>query len=802
MTVAHAVEPSVAPACDHGAADLGPKTYTVAVRALCEFAARQGDLDLRFTPSPTSQQGIAGHQTVAASRSASYLREVPLSGAYRHLLVRGRADGYDPERQCLEEVKTFRSDLARMPGNHRQLHWAQAKVYGALLCRELGLPALTVSLVYFDIGRQQEAPPLAQHCRAEDLQAFFESLCERFMAWADAELAHRARRDAALVGLEFPHEEFRAGQRDLAKAVFNAARLGRCLLAQAPTGIGKTVATLFPLLKACPGQALDKVFFLTAKGSGRALALNALEVLGRGSPPLPVRVIELVAREKSCEHPDKVCHGESCPLARGFYDRLPEARAAAVAAGTLTRETLREVALAHGVCPYYLGQEVVRWCDVVVGDYNHFFDSTALLHALSMANGWRAAVLVDEAHNLVDRARAMYSASLTSGQLRAVRASAPTALKRPLDRLLRSWNRVLKGLDTDGAYTVIDEPPRAFATALQEATAAISEHLVENPTEADAALLPFYFDALNFSRLLDSFGSHSVFDVTREAEATPGSRRPGSTWCVRNVLPAPFLKPRWAAVRASVLFSATLTPWNFYADTLGLPEDTAWLDVAAPFRAEQLAVHIVRGVSTRFRHRQRSLAPIAGLIATQCEAVPGNYIAFFSSFDYLEQAMAEFARRHPQVPIWRQERRLDDAGRQAFLARFVAGGRGVGFAVLGGSFAEGIDLAGTRLIGAFIATLGLPQTNAVNEELRKRLDAAFGEGYDYTYLYPGIRKVVQAAGRVIRTLSDRGTVYLIDDRFTRPEVLRLLPAWWRIEAGAASANPTTETREKRFYKTI
>jgi len=758
------------------------KTYTVTVRALCEFAAKQGDLDLRFTPSPTSQQGIAGHQTVGSSRSASYRREVTLSGVYRHLIVRGRADGYDPDRQLLEEIKTFKGDLNRMPANHRHLHWAQAKVYGALMCREFDLAALTVSLVYFDIGKQQEAPPLVQQCTASELQTFFEGLCERFIDWADAELAHREQRDAVLKKLRFPHEDFRAGQRDLAKAVFSAARLGRCLLAQAPTGIGKTIATLFPLLKACPEQELDKVFFLTAKGSGRSLALNALQTLRQSEPAMPLRVIELVARDKSCEHPDKVCHGDSCPLALGFYDRLPAARTAAVSGGTLTREVLREVALAHAVCPYYLGQEVARWCDVVVGDYNHYFDSSAMLHGLTLANAWRVGVLVDEAHNLVDRARAMYSASLTSAQLRSVRATAPHALKKPLDRVQRSWTRLLKG--TTEPYTVLDEPPKGFSSALQEATAAISEHLADGPTSADGALLQFYFDALQFTRLFDTFGTHSLFDVTRHAGPGSRARHDGSTLCIRNVLPAPFLKPRFAAALSVVLFSATLAPWNFYTDTLGLPEDTAWLDVAAPFQSEQLTVHIARDVSTRYQHRSSSLAPIARLIAAQYDAAPGNYIAFFSSFDYLEQAMGEFCERHPQIPTWQQGRRMDEVEREVFLARFAVDGCGVGFAVLGGSFAEGIDLAGTRLIGAFIATLGLPQLNPVNEELRRRLDGEFGAGYDYTYLFPGIRKVVQAAGRVIRTPSDRGVLHLIDDRFGRAEVLRLLPTWWQIEAPA------------------
>ena len=755
------------------------KTYTVAVRALCEFAAKQGDLDWRFTPSPTAQQGIAGHQRVAASRPASYRSEVSLSGTYRHLVVRGRADGYDPERQQLEEIKTFKADLELMPANQRQLHWAQAKVYGALLCRQFDLAELTVSLVYFDIGRQREAPPLLQRCTASELHEFFEALCEAFIAWADDELVHRERRDAALASLRFPHPEFRAGQRELAKAVFNAARLGRCLLAQAPTGIGKTIATLFPMLKACPVQELDKVFFLTAKGTGRSLALKALETLRRSEPAVPLRVIELVARDKSCEHPDKVCHGDSCPLACGFYDRLPAARTAAVSAAMLTRESLREVALAHAVCPYYLGQEVARWCDVVVADYNHFFDGTAMLHALTLASAWRVGVLVDEAHNLVERARSMYTGSLQSTQLRWVRAAAPATLKKPLLRLQRNWSRLVE--DQTEPYAVTDEPPKAFVSALHDATTAISEHLAHSPTAGDSALLQFYFDALEFMWLLDTFGTHSLFDVTLDPGPGSARRHGGSTLCIRNVLPAPFLEARFAAVRSAVLFSATLTPRNFYSDTLGLPDDTAWLDVAAPFQAEQLSVHIARDVSTRYRHRGRSLAPIARLIAAQYQATPGNYIAFFSSFDYLERAMAEFCERHPGIPTWSQERRMEEAEREAFLARFAVDGRGVGFAVLGGAFAEGIDLAGTRLIGAFVATLGLPQLNPVNEALRRRLDGEFGTGYDYTYLFPGIRKVVQAAGRVIRTPSDRGVLHLIDDRFARPEVLRLLPTWWRID---------------------
>ena len=756
--------------------------YRVAVRTLCEFAAKQGDLDLRFTPSPTSQQGIAGHQAVAARRGPAYRAELPLSGEYRQLSVRGRADGYDPELLLLEEIKTYRGDIDRVPDNHRQLHWAQAKVYGHLLCQQLDLPSLTVALVYFDVGSQQEAAPLHQACSAQSLREFFEALCERFLAWADRELAHRSRRDAGLLALRFPHPAFRTGQRALAEAVFKVARAGRCLLAQAPTGLGKTIATLFPLLKACPAQAIDKVFFLSAKGSGQALALAALATITNAAPAPALRVITLVARDKACEHPDKACHGDACPLAKGFYDRLPAARSAAIdqasAGAALDRETLRSVALSHQVCPYYLGQELVRWCDVVVGDYNHYFDASALLYSLTLANAWRVGLLVDEAHNLIDRARAMYSAELDPAQLQAARANAAPALKKPLDRLHRSWRRL--GKSQTEPYQAHAEPPAALAAALKDATAAMAEHLAAHPVDADPDVQRFFFEALQFGRLLESLARHSIFDATLPGLA-PSRRQPSPVLCVRNVVPAPFLRPRFAAAHSAVLFSATLTPQHFYADTLGLPENLAWIDVESPFKPEQLSVHIVRDLSTRFAHRGESLLPIADLIADQYARRPGNYLAFFSSFDYLEQAAASFSARHPVVPTWQQGRRMDDAARQAFLARFEPEGCGIGFAVLGGSFAEAVDLAGTRLIGAFIATLGLPQFNPVNEALRQRLDADFGAGYDYTYLFPGIRKVVQAAGRVIRTVSDQGSVYLIDDRFARQDVLRLLPSWWKIE---------------------
>lgn len=749
-----------------------PTVYTVAVRELCEFTAKRGDLDLRFTPAPSAQEGIAGHAAVAARRGAGYEKEKSLAGEHGTLRVRGRADGWDATRGELEEVKTHRGEVERIPDNHRALHWAQLKVYGALLCRQHGLVEIRLTLVYFNIDSERETPFSERH-DAASLQAFFEEHCARFADWARQQLRHRAARDAALAVAAFPHPDFHAGQRQLAEAVYRASARGGVLLAQAPTGIGKSIGTLFPALKALAQGKLDRVFFLTAKGSGRALALQAAAAMGAR----PLRLLELLSREKSCEHPDKACHGESCPLARGFYDRLPAARAAALERGHLDQPTLRAAALEHGVCPYYLGQDLVRWSDVVVGDYNYWFDSSAMLYGLAGLNGWRVAVLVDEAHNLVERARQMYSAQLDQDVLAGLRSAAQGAVRKALDKLHRAWTRLHR--DQEREYRAHETLPAALPRMLQEVLAALGKHFAEQPLAVDAALQGFYFELLQFQRLAEAFGPHSLFDIRLHAPPTR-SRAPRSTLTLRNVVPAPFLAPRIAATQALALFSATLNPAEHHLRLLGLPESTRVLDVPSPFDAAQLQVRLARRISTRWRAREASLAPIADLVATQYRERPGNYLAFFSSFDYLRQAAACLSQRHPDLPLWQQEPRMDETARAAFVARFREDGQGVGFAVLGGVFGEGIDLPGARLIGAFVATLGLPQVNPVNEEMRQRLEQLLGAGYEHVYLYPGLQKVVQAAGRVIRSTRDRGTLWLIDDRYGLPEVRALLPAWWRV----------------------
>ncbi len=747
--------------------------YTVAVRALCEFAAKHGDLDTRYTPAPTALEGIAGHARVRERRGPGYEAEISLSGRHDDLCVRGRADGFLPGRNRLEEIKTFRGRYAAISERQRALHWAQARIYGHLFCVARGLASLELALVYYDLGKDEETL-LTEQWPASELAAHFARLCGLFLDWARQEAVHRQRRDAALRTLRFPLPQFRSGQRELSVAVYRTVRDGGALLAQAPTGVGKTLGTLFPMLRACPDQHIDKVFFLTAKAPGRALAMQALDTLAaHGATPL--RVLSLQARDKACEQPGRACHGDDCPLARGFYDRLPAARSAACAQpGAWDRERLRELALAQGICPYYLAQELTRWADVVVGDYNYFYDGSAMLYAQSQMLGWRVAVLADEAHNLVDRARGMYSAALHEQSLREVRKLAPREVRPALEALARRWRALREA--APGSYETHDELPETWLTALHGVVSAVTDHLAEHPTGLDAGLQRFYFDALHFVRLAEQFGPHSLLDTA----VTNGSRAASLAICLRNVVPAGFLAPRHAAAWASVLFSATLAPPRYYRDLLGLPPATPWLDVAAPFRAEQLAVRIASHISTRYRDRGASVGRIADEVVRNYQSRPGNHLVFLSSFLYMEQIAEHLRRHHPDWPLQIQRPDMSEAERADFLAGFTADSRTLGFAVLGGAFSEGVDLPGSRLVGVTIATLGLPQLNPVNEQMRQLLEQRYGSGYDYVYLYPGLRKVVQAAGRVIRTEQDEGVLTLIDDRYRRSEVQALLPPWWDL----------------------
>lgn len=746
----------------------------VAVRTLCEFAARHGDLDFRYTPAPSAEEGIAGHQAIQANRGYGYRSEYSLIGNCLGLQLSGRADGYHPHKNRLEEIKTHRGDVSRIRAHQRALHRAQLRAYGALLCRQENRKSVELALVYYDTGRDKETM-LTETAKADELWQELETLCGRYKAWAEQEEHHRDQRDALLASLSFPFPAFRPRQRQLAETVYKNSMKAGTLLLEAPTGLGKTLGTLFPALMAMPAAKQDRLFYLTCRNTARQLALDAVDKLRAAQDelqPWPLRTLELVSKDDACEHPDKACHGESCPLAQGFFDRLPDARAEAVQIKEpLNQENLAKIAASHDICPYFLAQEMARWSDFVIGDVNRMFDQSALLHGLIRQNNWQASVLVDEAHNLVDRGRGMYSVRLEQQRLLKLKKTAPKPVKSALDRTARAWQALIRDHGEQAQPVFLVTLPSQLLGALQAMVSVITDYLADHPP--DLALQEVMFESVAFMKLADSFGDHSLCEFER-------SGRGRASLTIQNLIPADFLTERFAAAHSMLLFSATLSPGVYYRDLLGLPEDARFTSLPSPFSAEQLQVQFTPGISTRQAHREASLVPIAELIASQYRQCPGHYLAFFSSFKYAREASDTLARQAPDIPQRSQQPGMSPDQRREFLAGFQSAEGRVAFAVLGGVFSEGIDLPGEQLIGAFVATLGLPPFDAWHDILKARLQQRFGEGYNYTYLIPGLQKVAQAAGRVIRTPDDRGVIWLIDDRFLQPQVQRMLPRWWFV----------------------
>lgn len=754
-----------------------PRLIPVSVKTLAEFAAKSGSLDRRFTPSPTAQEGIAGHQEVVLRRPPHYQKEMSLTIQYEGLLIRGRADGYDSEAHCLEEIKTFYGDFEKLPDNHRQLHWAQARLYGWMYCRQHQRNGITLALIYFDLHDQREYR-VEEHFTLPELVAYGEDLAEVYWQWQQQINARQQQLSQWIDELAFPYGSFRSAQRQMAESVYKAAATGRVLLAEAPTGTGKTLASIFPAIKAFNKTPVDKIFYLTAKTTGKQLALENLQLIASDGIDTPLRVLELTAQEKICLEPDKRCTGDSCPFARNFYDKLQQARQAAYTTPLLTRQTLTQLAHTHEICPYYLGMEMSRWVDILVADFNYYFDTSALLQGLTRELNWHPYLLVDECHNLVERARQMYSAELDRSVLLAAKRLAPKPIKTSLERVNRLWLATIKTLDfSETALTLLNASPEKLNLALTGFTNDYIDFLQRHPDHPvqHTAVQEFFFAALNYLEKLELVDEDYCIDMQR-----PQPKQEVLT--LRNLIPARPLAARLAQAHSACFFSATLRPAYFYQQMLGLPDDTVYLQVPSPFASQQLQVKVARHISTRYRDRSTAIGPLCDIIEQQVTAATGNYLAFFSSYEFLQQIERELQQRlsSANVTVITQSRRMSEQDREAFIERFTHEQNLLGLAVLGGAFSEGVDLPGDALKGAFIATLGLPQINPVTEHLRQRLQQVFQQGYHFAYLYPGIQKVVQAAGRVIRTQEDTGYLWLLDDRFAQHEVRQLLPEWWEI----------------------
>ena len=736
----------------------------VSVRTLCEFSDRSGDIDLRYTPAPTAIEGIKGHKRLQTRRPKSYIAEFAISVDIDGFQLKGRADGWDPIQNRVEEIKTHRGDLERQSKGQRALHQAQLRSYGALLCISESLQEIQLRLSYLEIA-SDEVTQFDEVVSAEVLIAELKQRVDQYRTWQTTLDKHRNTRQSYIESLTFPFPSFRKGQRELAEAVYKANNRAKQLLIEAPTGSGKTLGTLFPAVKALQTESLDTLLYLTTRNTARRVALDAFELI-KSDRSMPLLLVEMTSKETGCIEPDKLCQGDSCPLAKGFFDRLPAARNEAMThhQQLFDQKALQTLAQQHRLCPYFLGQELARWADIVVADINQFLAPSAILYGYLIQDERRVTALVDESHNLISRCRDLYSLELNQSDYRFDTHNHD--LQRALDSVQRAWQQLFS--ERSGEQEFINYLPEKLEIALQKLCSVIGEELAIDPSSIELQNLLFVSSA--YLKLAEQFGDHSMARVEKR-------RRGQGELAILNMDPSLFLMERWQALHSLTLFSATLKPFDYYQQLLGLNDPVSG-SLPSPFEPDQIRLTIHRGIDTRYQFRDGSIQPIARLMVEQYHQNPGNHLLFASSFSYLNDIEKAIAEIDPDIDLHPQSTAMSNTERQAYLDSFTPTSRKLGLAVLGGLFSEGVDLPGDRLIGVSVATLGLPPFDEFHNLMRNSFDERFGKGYEYTYLYPGMQKVIQACGRLIRTAEDRGTLTLIDPRFASPEIQAMLPSWW------------------------
>ena len=753
----------------------------LSARELVEFLLQRGSIDSRGAGFDRAAEGARIHRRLQRAAGKGYEVEVYLKQEYQaeglDWLIDGRADGIFAENGLVtvDEIKTVTTPLEEITEEMQPVHWAQGQVYAAIYARQKGLEEIAVRLTYFQVDEEQIIR-FTRRYTAGELEDFMAGLLREYAPWAKRARDWQQQRTESLQALAFPFGEYRTGQRAMAAAVYRTLRDGQRLLCQAPTGIGKTMSALFPALKVLAGGCEGRVFYLTARTTARAAAESALARLRQSQPDLRLKSITLTAKDKVCLLEKRECTPEACPYANGYYDRLREALWQALDEDDFTRPRLEELARRHTLCPFEFGLDLSLWCDVIVGDYNYLFDPVVSLKRFFEAGGDHL-FLVDEAHNLPDRAREMHSASLEKSQVyRCVKllGKGRGRPKTALNRLNRAFIELRRRCEEQPERTFFSaEALEDFRRLVERAAGPLEEWLEEHREgEAREELLELYFALREYLRVAEWYDEHFVTQVSAH-----GAEVRVSQLCLD---PAPFVDASLAKGRGAVLFSATLSPAAYFRDILGCTEAKNAL-LPSPFDPARLGLFCAADVSTRYRDRQQSLEAIARYLHALVAGQRGNYIAFFPSYTYLAQVHEVFCRLFPQVETLVQQAGMDETAREDFLARFSpdADAALLGFGVLGGVFGEGVDLAGSRLIGAAIVGVGLPQVGPRQEMLRRYFDDTRGDGFDYAYRFPGFNKVLQAAGRVIRTPADRGVVLLIDDRFAAPAYRQLFPAHWR-----------------------
>lgn len=758
----------------------------ISVRTFVEFLCRSGDIDNRFggvSDRAAMEAGSKAHRRIQKSMGPEYRSEVPLGmeipGENYSISIEGRADGIfrsEDDTVTVDEIKGTYKDIKYM-SEPVYVHKAQAMCYAYFYGIKSGLEKIGIRLTYVSLDTDN-IKYFEEIMETEKLRQWFEGLVGELRKWGDYLYHHQLARNRSIEGLRFPFE-YREGQRKLAVSVYKAVNTGSRLFIQAPTGVGKTISTVYPSVISIGKGGGDKIFYLTAKTITRTAAEEAFNLLRQGG--LDFKTITITAKEKICfslTDTGAECNPVACPYAKGHNDRVNDAVYDIINNETaIDRQKLEEYALKHKVCPFEFCLDVSYWMDGIICDYNYAFDPHVYLKRFfSDGDGGDYIFLVDEAHNLVERAREMYSAAVYKEDFLSIKKLVKghsAKLVKAIDRC--NANLLVYKRECSGDYMVLEDED-AFALNMQRLGEELTVFMEANRDFPYMKELSEFFFAVSHYN-----GIHECLDdnyIIYTEHTDKGFML--KLYCVN---PSHCLKERLEKGRAAIFFSATLLPVNYYKELLsGCKEDYA-IYARSPFDTDKRLLLIGNDVTSRYtRRNETEYMKIKNYICRIAEGRNGNYLVFFPSYKYMEAVLACFENMVGAYEIIVQKQDMNEQDKEEFLARFEKKEKNadvlLGFCVMGGVFSEGIDLKNDRLIGAVIVGTGLPSVNTSGQLLREYYDARENCGYEYAYVYPGMNKVLQAAGRVIRTSDDRGVIALLDDRFLNIRYRNLFPEEW------------------------
>lgn len=761
--------------------DLGDdmeNTIRISVRNLIEFVMRSGDIDNTFYSNARAVDGIKAHQKVQKSYGPEYHPEYYLKNETvvggMVFCVEGRADGVwiEEEVVTIDEIKSTTRDLGELNEESNALHWAQAMCYAYFYGIHHRQEQMRIQITYFHL-ESEERKILRKTMTIEELWHFYESLLQKYLDFSLLLAEHRSKRDRSIEILKFPYPTYRAGQRDLSVATYQTIREHKVLFADAPTGVGKTMSTLFPALKSMPEGHIDKIFYLTARSTTKQICNDALVRLMEGG--LCIQSVTITAKDKICINDEVRCNPVDCPYAKGHFDRVNEALMVAIETlNRMDQTEIEQIARQYRVCPFELSLDLATYADVVIGDYNYAFDPLVYLRRFFDSSMLSFVFLVDEAHNLVDRGREMFSKTLSRKSFTDIAMLLSTAadkkLKKSIERIADHLESYQAKFKENKMEAVVEEPIELYGP-LKSLQHILEGFLVgEKDHPLYESITELYFVVNAFLKISEEYSESYRTLVWADDEGDLFLKL-----CCINTGPT-FMKILERA-SATVFFSATLTPMEFYKRLLGGDENSYKIHIASPFQKKNLSLSVLANISTKYRDREYSLADIAEAIHHFINQREGNYFVFFPSYQYLTKVLDVYEASYDEE-ILVQTPGMTENERAEMLKKFTGDSNRVAFNVLGGVFSEGIDLVGERLIGTVIVSVGLPGLSFERNVIRAFFDEEWGVGFEYAYMYPGMNKVLQAAGRVIRTEQDRGAVLLIDERFSLKRYRDIMPIHW------------------------